>query len=218
MHLAMILDIIKDFLGHTISIFTIMNPLSAGAIMLTLIGDHTSKKEVEYIARKSTKTVFIAMLIVFLSGTYIFSFFGIQADGLRVFGGIILLVMGFDMVQGRGKKINHRSLEHEAAMRLADISIVPLSIPIIVGPGLTTTLINLSITHQNVQSYFSISMAIVLCAIGNYIIIKNMPRIKNRLGENGIKVFSRLMGLVVGSLAAQMFLTGAFGLYRTYVQ
>lgn len=98
------LDLLKDILGDTISIFTIMNPLSAGAIMLTLVDDNTSKKEFKTIAGKSSKTVFIAMLILFLSGSYIFNFFGIQPDGLRVFGGIILLVMGFDMVQGHGKK------------------------------------------------------------------------------------------------------------------
>ena len=105
----------------------------------------------------------------------------------------------------------------EAAMRLADISVVPLSIPIIVGPGLTTTLINLSLTNNNWHSNMYIIIAILICSAGNYIIIRNMPHIKNRLGENGIKVFSRLMGLVVGSLAAQMFLSGAFGLYNTYM-
>ena len=212
------IELLKSILGNTISIFTIMNTLSAGVIMLSLVSESVTKQEIETIARRCTKTVFITMLILFLSGTYIFNFFGIKPDGLRIFGGIILLIMGFDMVQGKGKKTNHQSTEHEAARQQSDISIVPLSIPIIAGPGLTTTLINLSLVHKSWHSYLSVTAAIILCSISNYLILRNMPRIKERLGENGIRVFSRLMGLVVGSLAAQMFITGVLGLYSNYIK
>lgn len=211
-----VLDLLKNILTDTISIFTIMNPLSAGAIMLTLVDETTTKKEFKNIAAKSSKTVFIAMLILFLSGTYIFNFFGIKPDGLRVFGGVILLVMGFDMVQGHGKKTNHQSTEHAAAQQQNDISMVPLSIPIIVGPGLATTLINLSISNDGWESYTSVAIGILICSLANFLILSRMPFIKRRLGVNGLKVFNRLMGLIVGSLAAQMLINGAFGLYENF--
>lgn len=210
------LDILRSILGDSISIFTIMNPLSAGAIMLTLVDEDTTKKEFDVVASKNSRAVFVSMVIIFLSGVYIFDFFGIRPDGLRVFGGIILLLMGFNMVQGHDKKVNHRSSEQTAAQLRNDISMVPLAIPIIVGPGLATTLINLSLTNEGWQSYVSVISAILICSVANYVILRNMPYIKKRLGVNGLKVFNRLMGLIVGSLAAQMLLNGMFGLYQFY--
>lgn len=210
------LEILRSILGDTISIFTIMNPLSAGAIMLTLVDEDTTKKEFHVIASKNSRAVVVAMIIIFLSGVYIFDFFGIRPDGLRVFGGIILLLMGFNMVQGHDKKVNHRASEQTAAQLRNDISMVPLAIPIIVGPGLATTLINMSISNTGWESYVSVISAIIICSIANYIILRRMPFIKKRLGVNGLKVFNRLMGLIVGSLAAQMLLNGMFGLYQFY--
>ncbi len=211
-----VLEILRSILGDTISIFTIMNPLSAGAIMLTLVDEDTTKKEFDVIASKNSRAVVVAMIIIFLSGVYIFDFFGIRPDGLRVFGGIILLLMGFNMVQGHDKKVNHRASEQTAAQLRNDISMVPLAIPIIVGPGLATTLINMSISNTGWESYVSVISAIIICSIANYIILRRMPFIKKRLGVNGLKVFNRLMGLIVGSLAAQMLLNGMFGLYQFY--
>lgn len=211
------LEFLQQVLGDTISIFTIMNPLSAGVIMLTLVDEDTTRKEFSSIAFKNTRAVFIAMILLFLGGTYIFSFFGIQPDGLRIFGGIILLLMAFNMVQGHGKQVNHRPQDQKAAKERVDISTVPLAIPIIVGPGLATTLITLSIASTTWSDYASVSLGITICAISNYMILKRMPFIKKKLGTNGLKVFNRLMGLIVGSLASQMFISGVLGLYKDYI-
>lgn len=211
----MILELLKDILSSTLSIFTIMNPLSAGVIMLTLVDDNLPKKQFRKLAFKNSRAVFISMLLLFLAGTYIFSFFGIKADGLRVFGGSILLFMGFNMVQGHGKQVNHRPQDQEAAAERNDISVVPMAIPIIVGPGLATTLITLSIAAKEWNHYVASILAIVICSTANFLILKQMPLIKKRLGTNGLKVFNRLMGLIVGSLAVQMMITGILGLYKT---
>lgn len=193
-----------------------MNPLSAGVIMLTLLDKNVSKEEIRGIAAKSTKAIIIAMLVLFLAGSYIFDFFGISPHGLRVFGGIILLVMGFNMVQGQGKSVNHTAKDQEAAQEREDISTVPLAIPIIVGPGLATTLINMSVSAKQWEDYVSVIAAIMLCSLASLIILRRMPYIQCKLGENGLKVFNRLMGLVVGSLAAQMILRGMIGLYELF--
>ncbi len=213
----MVLDLLKQILSDSISIFTIMNPLSVGVIMLGLLDKDADKKEVAQVAAKASKATFIAMLIAFFIGNYIFEFFGISPHGLRIFGGTILFIMGLNMVQGHGKKTNHSQKENEAAKELEDISVVPLAVPIMMGAGLTTTLINLSIAAQEWQDYLSGVLAILICSIAALLILRRMPYIKKALGDNGIKVFNRIMGLVVGSLAAQMFLEGAFGLYQNFV-
>lgn len=185
--------------------------------MLTLVGEDTTHKEYSHIASRTTKTVLIAMVLIYLSGSYIFKFFGISPDSLRVFGGIVLLIMGISMVQGREKSVNHSPQENNAAQDKEDITIVPLGIPIIVGPGLATTLLTLSAEKLTWLQISLVLAAIVICAAANYIILKRMPYIKRRLGSTGIKVFSRLMGLVVGSLAAQMIVAGVVALTSIYL-
>lgn len=212
----MLLDLLKSVLSDAISIFTIMNPLAAGVIMLSLVESDTERSEIRSIAWKNSRAVFIASLVVFLSGFYIFNFFGISPHGLRIFGGIILFVMGFNMIQGHGKRVNHSAKEQEAAKDRNDISIVPLAIPIIVGGGLVTTLINMSISAAGWLDYLSGVIAIALCSVANLLILQRAPFIKRRLGENGLKIFNRLMGLIVGSLASQMVVQGLLGLYENF--
>ncbi len=205
-------EILKEILSHSISIFTIMNPLAAGAIMLTLCDEGVTHREIRNVAIGSSKAIFISMLILFAGGVYIFNFFGISPDGLRIFGGIILLTMGYNMVQGHGKRVNHLPREHEAAKKREDISIVPLAIPIMVGPGLATTLISMSIGVNRWEDYLVGFLSILISSLATLVILIRMPYIRKRLGENGLKVFNRLMGLIVGSLAVQMILNGVQGL------
>lgn len=212
----MILDLLRSILSDTISIFTIMNPLSVGVIMLGLLHENAPREEINHISKKTVRAAFIAMLIAFLLGTYIFKFFGISPDGLRIFGGTILFIMGLNMVQGHGKKVNHNEKDQKAAEKREDISVVPLAIPVMVGAGLLTTLINMSIAAEKWQDYVSGLLAIIICSIAALLILKRMPFIKKALGDNGLKVFNRVMGLVVGSLAAQMFLKGIFSLYQNF--
>lgn len=212
----MILDLLRSILSDTISIFTIMNPLSVGVIMLGLLHENAPKEEINQVSNKTVRAAFIAMLIAFLLGTYIFKFFGISPDGLRIFGGTILFIMGLNMVQGHGKKVNHNEKDQKAAEKREDISVVPLAIPVMVGAGLLTTLINMSIAAEKWEDYVSGLVAIVICSIAALLILKRMPFIKKTLGDNGLKVFNRVMGLVVGSLAAQMFLKGVFSLYQNF--
>lgn len=184
--------------------------------MLGLLEENASRAEVRATAKKTTRAAFVAMLITFLLGTYIFQFFGISPDGLRIFGGTILFIMGLNMVQGHGKKVNHNTKDQQAALEREDISVVPLAIPVMVGAGLATTLINLSIAAETWKDYISGVLAIVICSIAALLILQRMPFIKKTLGDNGLKVFNRIMGLVVGSLAAQMFLSGVFAFYQTH--
>jgi multiple antibiotic resistance protein len=135
---------------------------------------------------------------------------------LRVFGGLILLFMGINMVQGGDKKVNSSSGEREAAILKEDISIVPLAIPIIIGPGLATSLITIQINAVEWIDYVVTILAIIIVTLLNYSILANMNYVKKRLGINGIKVLNRLMGLVVGSLAVQMIVYGLQELWAFY--
>lgn len=205
-----------NILTQSVAFFTIMNSISAGAIMLTLVPDTISHKDLKSIALKNTKAVFSSMIVLFLIGIYVFQFFGISPMALRVFGGLILLLMGVNMVQGHDKKLNSSASEREVAMNKEDISIVPLAIPIIIGPGLATSLINSNIESTTWEDYAVTIIAIIIVSTANYLVLANMNYVKNRLGIGGIKVLNRLMGLVVGSIAIQMMVQGLKELWEYF--
>jgi len=200
-------------LGQSVALFTIMNSISAGVIMLSMVPDTISHKELKQIALKNTKAVFIAMMILFLIGVYVFQFFGISPMSLRVFGGLILLFMGINMVQGHDKKVNSSQKEIDAAQDKEDISVVPLAIPIIIGPGLATTLITFQAVSTGWLDYLITTIAIIIVVLANYFLLANMNYIKMRMGVNGLKVLNRIMGLIVGSLAVQMIVQGLIELW-----
>ena len=214
--ISILLEKAFNILTQSVALFTIMNSISAGAIMLTLVPETISRKDLKVIAKKNTKAVFFSMLILFVIGVYVFQFFGISPMALRVFGGLILLFMGINMVQGHDKKVNSSRGEREAAMLKDDISIVPLAIPIIVGPGLATSLITSQIEAKDWMDYLVTVIAIIIVSYVNYLFLSNMIHVKQRLGVNGIKVLNRLMGLVVGSLAIQMMVQGLLQLWESY--
>jgi multiple antibiotic resistance protein len=208
-----LLESLYKILGQSVALFTIMNSVSAGVIMLGMLPDTVSHKELKKIALKNTKAVFIAMLILFLIGVYVFEFFGISPMSLRVFGGLILLFMGINMVQGHDKKVNSSQKEIDAAQDKEDISVVPLAIPIIIGPGLATTLITFQAESTGWLDYLISIGAIIIVVLTNYFLLANMNYIKTRMGLNGLKVLNRIMGLIVGSLAVQMIVQGLIELW-----
>ena len=208
-----LLESLYKILGQSVALFTIMNSMSAGVIMLSMVPETISHKELKQIALKNTKAVFVAMMILFLIGVYVFQFFGISPMSLRVFGGLILLFMGINMVQGHDKKVNSSQKEIDAAQDKEDISIVPLAIPIIIGPGLATTLITFQAVSTGWLDYLITTVAIIIVVLANYFLLANMNYIKMRMGINGLKVLNRIMGLIVGSLAVQMIVQGLIELW-----
>ena len=190
-----------------------MNPFGAGAVMLSFLDEDSTKDDVRIVANKSGKAILISTVIAFLLGTYIFQFFGISAHSLRTFGGLILLMMGLSMVQGRNKKINASDKERDAAKIKEDISVVPLSIPIIVGPGYITTLITASSEANSTWHYYGAIIGIFIATFFCYLILRNMISIKQKLGVNGLRIFTRVIGLVVGSIGAQMIIHGIKALW-----
>ncbi len=201
----------------TIALITILNPLAAASIMISLIGTTATPASVHAIALKTTMTIIIAGLITLFSGEYIFKFFGINVMSIKVIGGILLMMIAINMASGNSSKSRHTSQEHEEAEESEDISIVPLGIPILFGPGVIATIIvlnhNALKTISLFEGYMVVSVSILLSAITTYIVLRNATYINRVLGVTGMKILTRIMGLVVGAIAAQFIISGVKGLW-----
>jgi multiple antibiotic resistance protein len=206
-------------LSHDIiALITIFNPIAAASIMISMLPT-TNANIVKPTAFKATITVIIASLITLYSGEFIFKLFGINVLSLKVIGGIILMLIAINMAYGQGSKARHTKEEEQEAETKDDISIVPLAIPILFGPGAIATIIvlnhNLSNKHSILISYGLVTVAIFVSAIIIYLTLINASAIKKVLGITGMKVLTRIMGLIVGAIAAQFLVSGIKGLWGT---
>jgi MarC family membrane protein len=187
------------------SFFTLINPLGTMPIFMTMTADLEHKNRVKT-ARKAVVVAFVTIVIFALSGQLLFNFFGISVNSFRIVGGVIFFLMGMDMLQARLGKVKVK--ESEVKKYVNDISITPLAIPMICGPGAITNAIVLmeDATHIGMVAVLFISVFIVLLL--TYLILISSSKIIKFLGETGNNVMMRLMGLIVMVIAVEFFFSG----------
>jgi len=213
------LTIFLSTLSHDIiALLTIVNPIAAASIMVTMVSPLTPTN-IHSTALKATLTVVIASLVTLFSGELIFKLFGINVLSLKVIGGIILMFIAIHMAYGHGSKTRHSQEEQDEAQDKEDVSIVPLAIPILFGPGMIATIIVLNNDHlkhfSSLMSYTIISIAIFIIAFIVYFTLRYAGNINKALGITGMKILTRIMGLIVGAIAAQFLVSGIKGLWAT---
>jgi len=213
------MPIYLSILAHDIiALITIINPIAAASIMVSMIAPPTPAT-IRPVAFKASLTVLVASLITLYTGEFIFRLFGINVLSLKVIGGIILMMIAINMAYGHGAKARHTPEEHDEAQEKEDISIVPLGIPILFGPGVIATIIVLNNNHlesfSRPISFALVSVAIVVASLTTYLVLRYAGSINRALGVTGMKILTRIMGLVVGAIAAQFIVSGVKGLWGT---
>ncbi len=207
---------ISLILHDTIAILTIINPIAAASIMVTMLPD-SSTQTIRPIAFKATLTLIVSSLLTLIAGEYIFKFFGINVFALKIIGGIILMLIAINMAYGHQSKDRHSDTEDKEAEEKEDISIVPMGIPILFGPGLIATIIvlNSNISHKFtlLTSYSIISISILFSSIIVYLTLSYATSINKILGITGMKILTRIMGLIVGAIASEFLVSGIKGLW-----
>ena len=206
-------------LSHDIiALITILNPIAAASIMISMVSPPTPAA-IRNVAFKATLTVIVASLLTLYTGELIFKLFGINLLSLKVIGGIILMMIAINMAYGQGSKARHTKEEQDEAQEKEDVSIVPLGIPILFGPGVIATIIVLNNNHvqdfPKLISYGLVSISIIVASIAVYFTLRYAGAINKALGVTGMKILTRIMGLIVGTIAAQFLVSGVKGLWAT---
>jgi multiple antibiotic resistance protein len=184
---------------------TIINPLSVMPVFMTMTGNLEDKQK-KKVAKKAVFTALLTMLVFAFAGQIIFKFFSITADSFRVVGGIIFFMMGWDMLQAR---LIRTKMDTETVREyVSDISITPLGIPMICGPGAITNSIVLMEDAKNIAEKIALVLVMVLILWITYIVLLGAGKITKTLGETGNKVLMRIMGLIVMVMAVEFFFSG----------
>ena len=187
------------------SFFTLTNPLGTMPVFLTMtngMNDHERKA----IVRRATIVSFITLMVFTFSGQFLFKFFGISSNGFRIAGGFIIFKIGFDMLQARYS--NAKLKEEEVKTYADDISITPLAIPMLCGPGALANAIMLMDDASTLSLKGTLIGIIALVYFITFLILQASTRLVRILGETGNNVMMRLMGLILMVLAVECFVSG----------
>lgn len=187
------------------SFFTLINPLGTMPIFMTMTADLESSHRTKT-AKKASIVSFITIILFAFSGKLLFDFFGISVDSFRIVGGVIFFLMGMDMLQARLGKVKLK--ESEVKTYVNDISVTPLAIPMICGPGALTNAIIMMEDANSIEKQIILILTVLLVIILTYLILYSSSKIIKVLGETGINVMMRLMGLIVMVIAVEFFFSG----------
>ena len=187
------------------SFFTLTNPLGTMPVFLTMTNGLAEQQRAE-IVKRATLISFITLLGFTFAGQFLFSFFGISANGFRIAAGVIILKIGYDMLQAR--YTSTKLSEDEIRAYANDISITPLSIPMLCGPGAIANGIVLMDQAHTVAMKVTLVSVIALIYLLTYVILRASTRLTKVLGETGNNVMMRLMGLILMVIAVECFVSG----------
>jgi multiple antibiotic resistance protein len=151
-----------------------------------------------------------------LAGSLIFKMFGITLPAFKIAGGIILMRIGLDMLQARQSTTKATPEETKEGTTKADASIIPLGMPMLAGPGAISTVMVLVGESHAIWQHGVIWATILLVSFASYLILAGANRVRRYLGDTGIRIMTRLMGLLLVALAVQFVANGLtdFGLLK----
>ncbi|HKQ18915.1 MAG TPA: MarC family protein [Candidatus Eisenbacteria bacterium] len=198
-----------------VSIFTMVNPLPVVPIYLAMTAGLPAA-QARRVAFRSTLTALVVMIFFALTGQFIFRFFNISLDAMRIVGGVLFFGIGYEMLQGRPTRTKHD--EETDAEYAEDISITPLGTPMLSGPGTITSVILLMNESDSLAERGVLFGAMFTVALLTYALLVGGQGLLTRLGTSGHKVITRIMGLIVMVIAVEFFFAGLRGLAKGFVQ
>jgi multiple antibiotic resistance protein len=191
------------------SIFFLVDPFAAIPSFLA-ITESVDPARRNRMARKGAITCFIVLTSFALAGQYIFQMFGIKLPAFEVAGGLILLLIGLDMLEAKRSPTQEAHGDAQEAAAKEDAGIVPLGIPMLAGPGAISSVMVLvgqvpGLWHWEMGAILG---SIALTCLISYWVLAGAGRVRRVMGETGIRILVRIMGLLLVALAMQFFVNG----------
>ncbi len=197
----------SQFLSFLVSMLAITNPLGSLAVFLSMT-PHKSEHERRKIALDTTLTIFLVLIIITWTGIPILNLFGISLPAFEITGGLIILLHGLAMLRSKETPTSQTAGELQENISNESIAIVPLGIPIIAGPGAMTNTIIFSQEFSSTTQRIYICAGILLVSLTLGFLLFFASRLGKMIGENGIKIVTRIMGLLLSAIAMSMITTG----------
>jgi multiple antibiotic resistance protein len=189
------------------SVFFLVDPFAAipPFLVMTAGADSASRRRT---AKRAALTCFVVLSTFALAGGLIFKIFGITLPALKIAGGILLFLIGIDMLKAKQSPTRTAEGETEEACEKEDVGIIPMGIPMLAGPGAISSVMVLMGQSPSWWQAAPVFLAIGATAFGAFVILSAAGRIKRILGDTGIHILMRIMGLLLTTIAVQFEING----------
>lgn len=201
-------DFIQVLLGTIVALLPIVNPFSVAITFISLSKDmDDSKRNREALLASVYMTIILVIFLV--AGVLIMKFFGISLPGIKIAGGLIILNIGFKMLNPEYKDL--RAINAETRTRSdEDIAFTPLAVPMLSGPGAIAVTIGMAATAGSRLDYAAESLGILVVAAVTYVCLRVAGSVKNLLGEYGVNVLTRILGFILICVGVQFVVVGFY--------
>jgi multiple antibiotic resistance protein len=199
-------------LSFFVTLFSVLNPVHAVPLYLAMVGRPTPETN-RRVASLASLTVLVALMVALLAGERLLELFGITIFAFQVGGGVLILMMAMSMLQGQVSPAKSTPEETEEAAHWNSIAVVPLGIPILAGAGSLSTVVVFA-HHAHGWEQWTTLVAGILANSGlTYVFLALSTRLYQWLGQTGVNVVSRLMGMILVAMAVQFMANGIAGLF-----
>ncbi len=199
--------VLKFSLVALSSVFFIVDPLGTIPAFLVITADHSDARRAR-MARQAAWTCFLVLSVFAAAGSVIFKAFGISLPAFKIAGGVLLLLVAMDMLQARRSGTRQVAEELAEGQEKEEVGVTPLGIPMLAGPGAVSTVMVLLAQSHSWWQAILVYAAIAVTALASYYTLAGANRVRRFLGETGIRILMRLMGLMLMALAVQFVLNG----------
>ena len=189
------------------SILFIVDPFAVIPTFLAMtVRDTPAQRRV--LARRGAWTCAITLIAFAVGGSVIFKIFGITIGAFKIAGGVLIGLNALDMVQARRSQQRETPVETAEGIQKDDIGIMPLGVPMLAGPGAISTVMVLALGSKSVAATAAVYISIVLTALITFLVLSAASMVERRLGQTGMRILTRLMGLVLCAIAVQFIIDG----------
>lgn len=208
------MSLFHQFALAFMAFFAIMNPVASLPVYISLT-DGDDRETALVVAKRSLLLAFAIVAVFALCGRYLFELFGMTLPALRLAGGVLVFLIGFHMLQGQQSSVHHLSVTEKQALdkqEQLNVAISPLATPLLAGPGTIATAMNLS-AHSGFAGIVITILAFALLCAMTYVLFVYGKTLVRWLGQNIMSVMTRMMGLILAVIGAQMLIEGVLGAF-----
>jgi len=189
------------------AVFFVVDPIGVVPIFIAITGGD-SPEETRGTAGRAVLVASGLLIFFALFGTLLFKVIGVNLSAFRVAGGIVLLITALDMLRARQSETRTSPEEAQEATGKEDVAIVPLAIPLLAGPGAIATVMVLNSRGGGLPDTVAVLLSIVITMVATYFLLRGAPLVQRVLGQSGVAVLQRVMGLLLAAIAVQFIAEG----------
>lgn len=201
----------SDFLQFALITFTsvlfIVDPVAAIPTYLVITQNETAAQR-RVTARRACVAAGGLMVMFGVAGRFIFGVFGITLPAFRIAGGLILWLVAMDMLRGE-RRTQESTAEIVEGQVKEDVALTPLAVPMLAGPGAISTVMVLAGQARSIGEHVVVYGSVLVTAVLSFVTLRLSDRLLVALGQTGIRVVTRIMGLLLAAVAVQFVITGA---------